>query len=104
MSDSREILEVLGPRIKVEVESPQEKKTQSGIIYDTGEKQEDNETGKVVQLGQYAYGNFESNWVDIGDKVLFQRYAGKPREETLPDGTVRYFRILKDIDVIARFK
>lgn len=61
------------------------------------------EVGVVVQVGDYAYGNFPEKWCDLGDKVFFQRYAGKPQEEVLPDGSTRYFRILKDIDVIGKF-
>lgn len=100
----REELEVLGPRIKVLVDAPNEKRSSGGIIFELGDKQEDNETGIVVQLGNLAYGNFDKNWCDLGDKVLFQRYAGKPKEEIAKDGSVRYYRILKDIDVIGRFK
>lgn len=101
-----ERLEVLGPRIKVQVFSEQEKKSAGGIIMasDMGEKELENlDIGVVVQLGDYAYGNFDENWCDVGDKVLFQRYAGKPREELSEDGKISYYRILKDIDVIGKY-
>jgi co-chaperonin GroES (HSP10) len=97
-----EILKVLGPRIKVQVDPPKETKSAGGIIMTTDIKsEEDQEIGIVVQLGDYAYGNFKENWCDIGDKVLFQRYAGKPREELGIDGKIKYVRVLKDIDVIG---
>lgn len=98
-----ELLQVLGSRIKVQVDPPMETRSSGGIIIETGNKQEDNETGIVVQLGEYAYGTFKTNWCDLGDKVLFQRYAGKPNEEIGQDGKIRYFRILKDIDVIGKY-
>lgn len=100
----KEVYEPLGPRIKVKVDAPTEERSSGGIIMGLGDKSEDNETGTVAELGKYAYGNFEENWVEVGDEVLFQRYAGKPREEVLEDGSIGYYRILKDIDVIARVK
>jgi co-chaperonin GroES (HSP10) len=100
----KEIFEPLGPRIKVKVAAPREERSAGGIIMQLGDKEEDNETGIVVALGEYAYGNFKENWVDVGDIVLFQRYAGKPREEIEKDGSIGYYRILKDVDVIARLK
>ena len=104
MKEAVEELQVLGPRIKVQVDPPKESKSSGGIIFELGTEVEDNETGIVVQLGDYAYGNFKENWCDLGDKVLFQRYAGKPKEEKTSDGTIKYFRVLKDIDVIGRYK
>lgn len=98
-------LNVKGPRIKVEVEIPKEQKTASGIIIvdDTTRNKEDIEVGKVVQLGHLAYANFEDSgkWCDVGDIIFFQRYAGKPKEEVGDDGQIHYYRIIKDIDVIA---
>lgn len=99
----REEMRVVGPRIKVLVDAPAEKKV-GMIITELGDREEDNETGIVVGLGDTAYGGFDKNWVDLGDKILFQRYAGKPREEFDKDGKIVYYRILKDIDVIARFE
>ena len=96
---------VKGPRIKVEVEPPREEKSAGGIIMATDIKnQEDGEEGVVVQLGHLAYGNFTDNWCEEGDRVFFQRYSGKPREELADDGTIKYYRIIKDIDVIAVIK
>jgi co-chaperonin GroES (HSP10) len=102
MTKKTKVLEVLGPRIKVKVSAPVEQKSAGGIIMTTDIKnQEDQESGVVVQLGHCAYGNFTKNWCEVGDEVLFQRYAGKPREELAEDGTIGYYRILKDIDVIG---
>lgn len=98
----KEVFEPLGPRIKVKVQAPKENVSSGGIILDTKDKTEDNETGIVVKLGHLAYGNFDENWCDLGDIVLFQRYAGKPREEIEIDGSIGYYRILKDTDVIAK--
>lgn len=97
----KEKLDVKGPRIKVLVDPPLESRSAGGIILDLGDKAEDNETGIVVQLGHMAYANYTENWCDLGDKVLFQRYAGKPREEMGEDGKIRYYRTLKDIDIIG---
>lgn len=100
----REELSVVGPRIKILVDPPKESRSAGGIIMELGEKTEDNETGIVVQLTDYSYGNFQEKWCDIGDKVLFQRYAGKAREEVDEHGNLRYYRVIKDIDVIGVFK
>jgi co-chaperonin GroES (HSP10) len=100
----KELLEPLGPRIKIKVDAPKEERSAGGIIYQMEDNPEDNETGVVVALGEQAFGNFSKNWVEVGDKVLFQRYAGKPREEVNEDGSVTYYRILKDVDVIGRYK
>ena len=100
----REVFEPLGPRIKVKVKNPEEEVSSGGIIIQLKDKTEDNEIGLVVALGDLAYGNFQKNWCDLGDIVLFQRYAGKPREEIEADGSIGYYRILKDIDVIAKQK
>lgn len=95
---------VKGSRLKIEVSTPKDKVSKGGIIMATDIKgQEDQEVGEVVQKGHLAYANFEQTgaWCEIGDTVLFQRYAGKPREEIDENGTPRYYRIIKDIDVIA---
>jgi co-chaperonin GroES (HSP10) len=97
----KEQLSVVGPRIKVLVDPPREDKSSGGIILGLGDKAEDNETGIVVQLGHLAYAGYSEKWCDLGDKILFQRYAGKPKEEMAADGTIRYYRVLKDIDVIG---
>lgn len=98
----KEVFEPLGPRIKVKVAAPKEERSAGGIVLSIENKSEDNETGVVVKLGHLAYGSFDDNWCDLGDVVLFQRYAGKPREEIEADGSIGYYRILKDTDVIAK--
>lgn len=96
------MLDVVGPRIKVKVSGPKETRSAGGIIVSTDIKSaEDQEEGVVVQLGHCAYGNFSKNWCEVGDTVLFQRYAGKPREEMDENGNLGYYRTLRDIDVIA---
>lgn len=96
------VLKVIGPRVKVRVRSPEEEKSRGGIILSSDIKNsEDQETGVVVQLGHCAYGNFTANWCEVGDTVLFQRYAGKPREEMDEHGEIGYYRVLKDTDVIG---
>lgn len=105
MTKTTKVLEVLGPRIKVKVSPPEEQTSAGGIIMVTDiKKEEDQESGVVVQLGHCAYGNFSKNWCEVGDEVLFQRYAGKPREEMDEHGNIGYYRILKDIDVIGVIK
>lgn len=105
MSDTVQILHVLGPRIKIKVTKPEEKRSGGGIIlHNDITASEDQETGIVVQCSEYAYANFSTPWVVEGDRVLFNRYSGKPIEETGPDGKVGYYRILRDIDVLAVMK
>ena len=95
-------LHPLGSRIKIKVGNKQEAKTAGGIIYEVAdEKREDGEDGVVVELGNLAYANLPEPWVKLGDRVLFQRYGGKPTEEMDSDGSIGYFRTIKDIDVIG---
>lgn len=99
-----EVLRVRGPRIKVLVDPPVESKTAGGIILSAEGTKEDNETGIVIDIHEYSYANFDKNWCDLGDKVLFNRYAGKPKEEIDEKGKIRYFRILKDTDILGVYE
>ena len=89
----------IGPRIKVKLINNEEV-TAGGIILTKQGGTEDAEIGEVVALGHMAYKNIsdETPWVSVGDKVLFQRYAGKIDPT---DANTRCFRYLKDIDIIA---
>jgi co-chaperonin GroES (HSP10) len=101
----REVSTILGARVKIQIVVPEEQKSKGGIITSSDVKDlEDIDVGIVLQLGKEAYGNFDTNWCDVGDKVQFQRYAGKPIEELGSDGKMKYIRFLKDIDVIAKFE
>jgi len=91
---------VVGPRIRVKIDERKEEKSSGGIIMvDPSKHVCDADIGEVVGIGTTAYKNMddEQPWCKIGDKVLFQRHAGK-EDPTDPTGLHRY---LKDIDVIA---
>ena len=93
---------VVGPRIKIKIKKPEEALSSGGIIMTTDIlNEEDGEYGEVVQLGHLAYGNFSNDWCVVGDTVFFNRYSGKPFEEMQEDGTIGYFRIIKDTDIVA---
>jgi len=57
--------------------------------------------GYIIAIGPHAWEELSNGepWAEIGDKVVFDRYAGTvPQVDGLDDGR---FRILKDEDVIA---
>lgn len=88
----------IGPRIKIKVVA-QEEVSAGGIVMGATKKSEDTEIGEVVSLGHMAYKDIsnETPWCKLGDKVLFQKYAGKLD----PTDTDAIFRYLKDTDIIA---
>lgn len=89
----------LGSRILIKP-VVQEEKSAGGIILDRGTADKDSvELAEVIELGPLAYKDLGDDipWVKIGDVVLIQRYAGKKIED---QGIV--YRILKDVDVIAK--
>lgn len=88
----------VGPRIKIKIKAA-EQKSAGGILLATVNKGEDMEVGEVVELGHMAYQDLSNEipWVKVGDKVLFQKYAGKID----PTDSDSLYRFLKDVDVIA---
>lgn len=92
------IYHVRGPRLKVKILDSMDHKSSGGIILSATVEKESIEIGEVLEIGDGAYMDIGDNspWCKIGDKVLFQRYAGKNIEE----GT-SVIRFLKDIDIIA---
>lgn len=91
------MMRVVGPRIKVRVDVKEEK-VGTFVIVDPNKHTCDSDIGVVIELGHTAYKNMddESPWCKVGDRVMFQKHAGKldPSDVT---GTVR---LLKDVDVI----
>lgn len=72
-------LKVIGARCIVK-EKPVEEKTKAGIIL-TSSAQERQYIGTVVAVGEGAYlenGNIKPMQVEVGDEVMFAKFAGTP--------------------------
>jgi len=79
-----------------------EHKTASGIVLHTNETAKKEEMaqvqGIVIELGSTAYADQTEEWCQVGDNVIFAKYAllvydGK-------DG--KKYRILNDLDIVAK--
>ena len=82
-----------------------EKVSTGGIVMMTdkeaGREKQGSAHGYIVAIGNKAWKHLEDGepWAELGDKVIFERYAGTvPAVDGLDDGK---WRILKDEDVIA---
>lgn len=91
------MFKIVGPRIKVKIEV-EEQKAGRFVIVDPGKHAIDADIGRVIEVGHTAYMNMddEKPWCKVGDRVIFQRHAGKV-DPSDPSGTTR---LLKDVDVI----
>lgn len=62
--------------------------------------------GVVVHVGPdtYKIGNMSecSNWVEVGDVVIIQRYAGHRAE--LPPGSGEFYHFINDDDVFGKYE
>ena len=101
-----------GPHILIRVENAQELSA-GGVVLGTEQglrrEQLGSECGYVIAMGPTAYDGLHCEvedgvslpWCEPGDKVFFERYAGKvPEIEGLKPGTIR---ILEDEEVIAKW-
>lgn len=84
---------------------PIEEETESGIIVVTDKKLEKagQMRGTVADFGDLAWKGFEGDedeepWAQIGDWILYSRYAGKTVEDPI---TEEDYVILNDEDVLA---
>ena len=80
--------------------------TESGLVVMT-KKQEDREQkgsaqGYVIAMGPTAYDELEgAPWCELGDLVLFERYAGTvPAVDGMDDGRLR---VIRDEEVMAKW-
>lgn len=91
------MFKVVGPRIKIRIENKEEKAGRF-VIIDPNKHGVDSDIGVVIEIGHTAYMNMDDNkpWCKVGDRVMFQKHAGK-LDPTDPSEMVR---LLKDIDVI----
>ena len=69
--------------------------------------QEERETrgsnqGIVVSIGDTAYDRLGKQWVEVGDVVIFHRYAGTRVE--LPPGSGEFYQFMNDEDIFGRMK
>ena len=84
---------------------PVEQYSDSGIVLMTdnekGREQRGADVGLVVAMGPGAYSDYdEGAWVEIGDAVIFERYAGKALE--VPGYKLGDWRLFPDIEVLAK--
>jgi co-chaperonin GroES (HSP10) len=72
----------------------------------TEEQREREERGEnhgiVIHLGPDAYGDKPSAWCEVGDVILYTRYAGQRVEH--PPGSKNFFQIINDEDVFGVLK
>ena len=88
----------VGHRVLIEVEAPEEV-SKGGIILSKDKRhQEAMEIGTVVALGPTAYKGFDDGvpWVQVGDKVLYVRYAGKSFKD---NKTEKFYRTINDDEI-----
>ena len=88
-----------GHRVLIRVDKVDEK-TESGIILhsETARKEQLAENrGTVIALGSTAYYDEESKWCEVGDRILFAKYAGLLYQGK--DGLE--YRVMNDRDVVA---
>lgn len=100
----------LGGRVLVKVVSaPIEEKTDSGLIIartsENNRQEAARECGEVLWLGKYAFKSYYDGepWCDVGDRVVFVRYAGREIIEVDDDtGEVYRLRFIEDQDLFAK--
>ncbi|UQS85067.1 co-chaperone GroES [Apilactobacillus apisilvae] len=91
------MLKPLGDRVVIETQN-EEEKTVGGIVLANNAKEKP-QTGKVLAVGDgrvLENGKTLSPSVNIGDKVLFDKYAG-----TSVDYDGKSYLILHDKDIVA---
>jgi co-chaperonin GroES (HSP10) len=79
-----------------------EEKTESGIILTTEVTKEReqlaNTTGIVVAMGNQCYNDEPAKWCQVGDKIIFAKYAGL----TYRGKNGKIYRMINDKDVTGR--
>lgn len=101
------MLEPIGNKVLIEVGKIEEK---VGSIYltteSTSKEQLAKQSGTVIAIGEFAYKSFGNGdpWVNVGDKVYFQKYGGIQHKSEQEDGSVIDYRIVNDEDIVAIIK
>ena len=97
-----DLTKLCGWRLAIDVE-PVEDKTESGIIVHRDEiKKRATDKGVVLAIGELAwkdpkFGGCEP-WCEVGDRILFVRYAGNQQENEL---TGMKYTLINDEDVMG---
>jgi len=83
---------------------PVDTKSKGGVIIASAEMQKKEQSaqviGTVVALGANCWDKFLPAWAKVGDRVLYQRYAGM----RIPDGAGGFIEdllLLQDLDITA---
>lgn len=99
MSLPKGLYQPMEARVLVKVDEV-EQKTESGIIVKTGESFKRDEmahdVGTIVALGPVAFSHMDDDALTIGDRVMFNSYAGNKK---VVDGIV--YRYINDCDFFA---
>lgn len=92
-------MEAVGYRVIVELDKIDE--TQGGLIVKavetTDREKHSRHEGVIVSMGEFAFDKYPVTWANVGDRVLFTRYAGEYVEVGDKD-----FRIINDLDLLSK--
>ena len=93
-------LKAVGYRMLIKLDAVEEV-LKSGLVIASDKERKRQEVGMekgtVIDIGPNAYEELEGDpWVKVGDRIMFQRYAGVIVE----DGKTK-FRAINDTDVYA---
>ncbi len=106
----KQILKVCGPRVMVRVEKLEDvdptwrKAKEAGLAIPEGREKRSEQTavdqGVVLSIGDAAWKDWGDGtpWANVGDKVVFAKYAGKIYKDP---ATKEEVTLLNDEDIIA---
>lgn len=97
------MLEPLGNKVLVKVGAIEEKVGSIIMTAETTAKEQLAKcSGVVVSIGPLAFKSFGDGnpWVNVNDRIYFQKYGGIQHKETI-DGVTTDYRIINDDDVVA---
>lgn len=79
---------------------PIEEMSEGGIFLNADKKLEraGQMRGTLVDVGKHAWEEYETPWAQVGDWVLYARYAGKQIEDPI---TKEDYHVMNDEDIIA---
>ena len=92
-------MQAVGYRIIVELDPINE--TQGGLIVKavetTDKEKHQRHEGVIISMGEFAYDKYPISWANVGDRVMFTRYAGEYVEVDGKD-----YRIINDLDLLTK--
>ena len=92
-------MEAVGYRLIVELDPIEE--THGGLIQkavETTQKEKfSRNEGTITDTGEFVYDKYPVRWVNVGDRILFTKFAGEYYEH---EG--KEYRIINDLDVLCK--